>query len=166
MIEKTIILGAYGLVALAGSPGADAWNEAASTQQPTGPLIAPFPPPPPLPDVPEPDLEGPFAPDLPPRPLAPGDWITASDYPSDALREKREGWTGVRLHISETGRIDSCNVIQTSGHVDLDEATCVTLMRRARFQPATDAQGKLTGSIWKIRITWALPEDEEATRVE
>lgn len=157
MIRTAIAAACWTVSALAGAAPACAQSAASEPQPPVHRLVAPFPPPAPLPEVPEPDLAGPFAPGLPPRPLAPESWITGDDYPLSALREGRQGKTGVRLHIAATGRLESCEVIGPSGHADLDEATCPTLIRRARFQPATDAQGKLIGTVFTVRVGWALP---------
>jgi len=161
MIRKAIASACWTASALAGAVPGYAQSAAPEPQPPLQPLVAPLPPPVPLPEVPEPDLAGPFAPGLRPRPLAPESWITAGDYPLSALREGRQGKTGVRLSIAATGRLDSCEVIGPSGHADLDAATCPTLIRRARFQPATDAQGKLIAAVYTVRIGWALPEEEE-----
>lgn len=157
MIRTAIASACWTACAVAGAVPGYAQSAASEPQPPVNRLIAPSPPPPPLPEVPEPDLAGPFEPNLPPQPLAPENWITADDYPLRALREDREGKTGVRLYVAATGRLESCEVIGPSGHVDLDAATCPTLIRRARFQPATDAQGKLIGTAITVRVGWALP---------
>ncbi len=119
----------------------------------------PLPPLPPVPPaIPEPDLTGPFEPNLLARRLAPNNWITSSDYPEAALSEGRDGRTGVELRISAVGRVEACAVTLSSGHADLDAATCALLKRKARFQPATDPKGKPITAVTKIAITWAPPE--------
>ena len=165
MIRTAIAAACWTASVVAGAAPGYAQSAGSGAQPPRYPMVAPLPPPPPLPEVPEPDLAGPFAPGLRPQPLAPENWITGGDYPPSALRERREGHTGVRLQISASGRLDSCEVIGPSGHADLDGATCPTLIRRARLQPATDAQGQPTQSVMTVRITWALPEEEEAAPV-
>ena len=74
----------------------------------------------------------------------PGNWATTNDYPSRALREEREGTTGFRVSVGPDGRVTDCTVTSSSGHADLDQATCDNVRRRARFTPATDGEGQPT----------------------
>jgi TonB family protein len=60
-------------------------------------------------------------------------WITPDDYPPRALREGREGETRFKLTIATSGAVSACDVLASSGHADLDAATCGLLTRRARF---------------------------------
>src|SRR6218665_2009918 len=68
-------------------------------------------------------------------------WATTNDYPSRALREEREGTTGFRVTVGPDGRVADCQITSSSGHADLDEATCANVRRRARFNPAMDGEG-------------------------
>jgi periplasmic protein TonB len=87
----------------------------------------------------------------------PGEWVTPNDYPSRALQQEREGTTGFRLTISENGRPLFCSITSSSGHDDLDTATCKALMRNARFNPALDASGKAVVSSYASRVRWQIP---------
>ena len=119
-------------------------------------------PPPPAPPV----LAPPAAPP-PPRatPVAaqprgnPGAWVTTNDYPSRALREEREGTTGFRLTVGPDGRVQDCQITNSSGHSDLDQATCDNLRRRARFKGATDSDGQPTTGTYSNRVRWVIPKD-------
>ncbi|MAP44848.1 MAG: energy transducer TonB, partial [Sphingobium sp.] len=115
------------------------------------PVAAP-PPPPPAP---------------PPPPVAasrakprgnPGGWLTDADYPSRAQREERSGTAGFRLDIGPDGRVTNCTITSSTGHPDLDEATCRLLPRRARFTPAKGSDGNEMPDTYTGRITWRLPE--------
>jgi TonB family protein len=88
----------------------------------------------------------------------PGSWVTTNDYPSRALRDGRQGVTAFRLTIDAEGRVADCLITASSGHRDLDDATCGALTKRARFEPARDASGApITGS-WANRVHWQIPE--------
>lgn len=89
----------------------------------------------------------------------PGNWATTNDYPSRALREERAGTTGFRVTIGPDGKVTDCQVTSSSGHADLDEATCSNIRRRARFTPATDGEGQPTTGSYSSRVRWVIPKD-------
>jgi len=64
----------------------------------------------------------------------PGSWLSDADYPSRAQREERAGTVGYALDVAADGRVTGCQITKSSGHADLDEATCRLLPRRARFE--------------------------------
>ncbi len=125
------------------------------SQQPVAPpVVAPVvaappppPPPPPPPQRANPEPRG-----------RPGNWANANDYPSRALREEREGTTSFRVVVNARGRVDSCQITGSSGHSDLDAATCKNITRRARFRPSLDAQGNPTTGTWSNRVRWQIPK--------
>lgn len=98
-----------------------------------------------------------------PAPLAPatnpGSWVTNDDYPAAAMRDEREGVTGFRLTVGPDGLPQRCEVIASSGHVDLDTTTCRLLMERARFQTRRDDKGVRIGGTYTNRIRWQIPDD-------
>lgn len=113
---------------------------------PAGPPPAPPPPPPQ------------FTPKNPEPRGNPGSWATTNDYPSRALREDREGTTAFRVTVGADGRVQSCSITRSSGHADLDDATCKNITRRARFRPATDGSGKEVSGTWSSQVRWQIPE--------
>ncbi|HMS20495.1 MAG TPA: energy transducer TonB [Sphingorhabdus sp.] len=117
-------------------------TEITETNSPDAPL--------PLPTAPEPQPLPPIAPAT-----NPGSWVTTNDYPSRALREEREGTTAFRLDVGVDGKVTACTVTASSGHGDLDAATCKALMRRARFEPITDGGGPAS---WTSRVRWTIPK--------
>lgn len=88
----------------------------------------------------------------------PGRWVTTNDYPSRALREEQEGVTTVRLTIDASGNVTGCTVTGSSGSSMLDDATCRNMQRRARFNPATDRQGKPTSDTYTQSVRWQIPQ--------
>lgn len=118
---------------------------------PPAPVIAvPSAPPPPPP------------PKFTPKPASPknnpGGWATPDDYPSRALREDREGVTRFRVTVGADGEVQSCDVVGSSGHADLDDATCKLVSRRARFKPATDGNGEPTTGSYSNAVRWQIPD--------
>lgn len=88
----------------------------------------------------------------------PGNWATTNDYPSRALREEREGTTGFRVTVGPDGRVTDCQISSSSGHPDLDQATCDNVRRRARFAPALEGGQPTTGT-YSNRVRWVIPKD-------
>lgn len=93
-----------------------------------------------------------------PRPIEPGSWVQAEDYPQEAARFGIEGTVGFALAINAQGKITNCEILQ-SADAELDAATCRVLAKRARFQVARDASGKAVDSTYRSRITWTVPQD-------
>lgn len=121
-------------------------------------------PPPPAPIVlaPPPAVAPPPPPSAPPKAAVPrgnpASWATSNDYPARALREEREGTTGFRVSVGTDGRVTDCQVTSSSGHPDLDQATCANITRRARFTPAKDGSGNAVTGSYSSRIRWVIPE--------
>lgn len=86
-------------------------------------------------------------------------WVTTSDYPTRDLHEENQGTTRYRLSIDAAGRVTGCTVTATSGHPGLDRATCDTVQRRARFEPATDETGAKVAGSFSGSVTWTIPQD-------
>jgi TonB family protein len=88
---------------------------------------------------------------------SPASWVTDSDYPGGALSRGEEGTAGFRLFIDATGAVRGCAIISSSGSSELDDSVCTNIRRRARFNPARDADGKTVASVWMSRFTWRIP---------
>ena len=113
---------------------------------PAAPVAPPAPPPPR------------FTP-KPPQPKGnPGSWATTDDYPSRALREEKEGVTRFSVTVSAEGRVTNCTVTGSSGTPELDDAACRAITRRARFNPATDGEGKPTTGTYSNSVRWQIPK--------
>ncbi|MET0180194.1 MAG: energy transducer TonB [Novosphingobium sp.] len=123
-----------------------------TTPPPPAPVFTTAAPPPPPP---------PAAPKFQPKGAAPkgnpGNWATTDDYPARALREERAGTTRFRVTVGPDGKVTDCQITGSSGHPDLDEATCKNVTRRARFTPATDGEGKPTSGSYSNAVRWVIP---------
>lgn len=67
-----------------------------------------------------------------------------TDYPEDALAASQSGTTRFLLMIGRDGAVMDCVVAESSGIASLDAMGCQVIRERARFKPATDANGKPT----------------------
>lgn len=99
-----------------------------------------------------------FAPKAPAPRGNPGAWVTTNDYPTDAIRRDEQGVTGVRLTIGADGNVRDCAVTRSSGSASLDAAACAKMSQRARFKPATDANGDAVAGTWNSAVQWVLPD--------
>ena len=130
-----------------------------ATNAPTITTVTEAPPAPPPAIVLAPPAAAPPPPPPPPAKPAtprndPGSWATPNDYPSRALREEREGTTSFRVSIADDGSVASCSVTGSSGHADLDEATCKFVTRRARFRKPSEGYG----TSYSNRVRWVIPK--------
>ena len=128
------------------------------------PPVSVVPEPPPAP--PPPVLAPPAAPPPPrftPKSAVPkgqpGNWATTNDYPSQALREERQGVTRFRVTVGIDGKVTDCTVTGSSGSADLDATACAKIRSRARFTPATDGDGNPTTGSYSNAIRWVIPKE-------
>ncbi|MEN7536961.1 energy transducer TonB [Aurantiacibacter flavus] len=84
-------------------------------------------------------------------------WITTDDYPRRDLMRGNEGTVRYRLVVASNGRVETCEVTQSSGHSGLDGETCRLLSRRARFEPAKDTSGAQVVGTFTGAVTWQIP---------
>lgn len=127
--------------------------DAAAQVPPPAPIFAPPEPPPPPPPRRDPnDKSSSTTPTG-----SPALWISNDDYPARAMREEREGTTGFRLTIDAAGLPTGCEIIASSGHSDLDAATCNVVRERARFVPGRDRKGRPIGGTYSNRVRWQIP---------
>lgn len=120
---------------------------------PPPPVVIPVASAPPAPPAPK------FAPKGAEPKGRPGDWVTTDDYPSRALREEEEGTTRFTLSVGADGKPTNCSIVNSSGHPDLDAASCANLMRRARFKPATDGNGAAVAGSYTSSVKWQIPKN-------
>lgn len=110
-----------------------------------------------------------IAPEIPqPKPLytpkaaaprnGPQGWISNDDYPTRDIRRGNEGVVGYRLVIGSDGKVDSCDIVASSGHAGLDQTTCTLLQKRAKFNPATNGEGARTTGTFAGKVNWQIPE--------
>jgi len=82
----------------------------------------------------------------------PGLWVTFLDYPEDMLRNNMAGIVHLRLTIDEKGRPTACHVQQSTDRGGFNKRVCAMLMRRARFKPALDRDGKPMVSYFRSSV--------------
>lgn len=112
--------------------------------------------------------EAPPAPPPPPQPVVskaagakgdPAQWITNDDYPPAALRENREGVSKITWQINEQGKVENCQVTESSGSPDLDETACRLITRRGRYSPALDQTGRPMRTTQSRNVRWVVPKE-------
>lgn len=71
--------------------------------------------------------------------------VSRDDYPESIFQRSRGGTVYVRLTVDSHGRLERCDIEQTSGNSDFDQRTCNLLTRRivgeGQFTPSRDASG-------------------------
>ncbi len=82
--------------------------------------------------------------------------IAPRDYPRRAVERRAQGTTYLRFTILPNGRVRDCVVTRSSGHRDLDAATCPLLERSLRYRPARDATGRPVPETIRGQQDWEL----------
>ncbi|MXO74515.1 TonB family protein [Altererythrobacter aerius] len=88
----------------------------------------------------------------------PAQWISTDDYRSSWINRELTGTARFRLAIAANGSVEGCTITGSSGHAELDKATCDLVTRRARFDPAKDTAGQRTPGTFASSVRWELPE--------
>ncbi|MDG5749882.1 energy transducer TonB [Qipengyuania sp. XHP0211] len=121
-----------------------------SPQPGRGEIVLPKPAPP----APTPSFEP-----VPARPKNdPGRWLSNNDYRSSWARRELTGVARFRLEIAANGRVSNCTVTGSTGHSELDAATCSLVSKRARFEPARGGNGEPVAGSYTGSVLWQLPE--------
>ncbi len=93
-----------------------------------------------------------------PTPKAnPADWITTSDYPADMVAAGQPAIVEFRLNIDATGAVTACHIQETTRAKAFDDAVCKSMIRRAKFNPAIDANGVPVASYWRQTVRFLMP---------
>lgn len=82
--------------------------------------------------------------------------IEPRDYPRRAVERRAQGTTFLRFTILPNGRVRDCVVTRSSGHRDLDAATCPLLERSLRYRAARDATGRAIAETIRGQQDWEL----------
>jgi TonB family protein len=85
------------------------------------------------------------------------DWFSGSDYPNSAYDRRSRGIVVVRLNVDASGRLADCAVVATSDSSALDAQTCVSIRKRARFEPALGPEGKPVSTAFIRTVAWVIP---------
>lgn len=82
--------------------------------------------------------------------------IRDSDYPRAALEAGIAGTVHLRFTVGVNGRVTDCAVTRSSGNADLDATTCRLIMKRFRYEPSRDAQGRPYPDVVTGEHVWEL----------
>jgi hypothetical protein len=85
----------------------------------------------------------------------PGNWLNSSDYPEDMLQDRQPALVEFRLDVDEMGKATGCYIQATTKPKEFDNAVCKGIVRRAKFDPALDAEGKPMKSYYKNRVRFS-----------
>lgn len=88
----------------------------------------------------------------------PGAWLSDRDYKSAWARRELTGVASFQLDIAATGRVTGCRITGSTGHSELDQATCALIQRRARFEPARGSNGEPVAGSFSSSVRWQLPD--------
>ncbi|WP_156678786.1 energy transducer TonB [Sphingomonas profundi] len=106
---------------------------------------------------------GPAAPAPRDRPVV-LNWLKQSDYPPESLAAREQGEVTAAFDVTETGAVENCRVIRSSGYLRLDDATCPLIEERARYRPASDATGRPIRSSDVRAFRWIAGEGRAELR--
>ncbi len=95
----------------------------------------------------------------------PQDLISGSDYPRSSARRNETGIVSVQIEVSPKGRVDACEITESSGFETLDAVTCSLMRSRARFDPALDLAGSPVAGVYRLASTWGVDERQPTTNI-
>jgi len=84
-------------------------------------------------------------------------WLNPNDYPKDALFKGASAIVRFRMMVGVDGLPTKCVIQQATQSPEFTKLTCDLLMRRARFTPALDREGKPTASYYTNSVRWLAP---------
>lgn len=88
---------------------------------------------------------------------SPAKWVVSSDYPMDMLLSGQPAIVEFRLSVGDDGVPTACHIQSTTRPKEFDNAVCKSVMRRARFEPALDAEGKPLASYYRNSVRFQFP---------
>jgi len=86
----------------------------------------------------------------------PRNWVINEDYPEEALRKGQSAIIAFRLDVDPKGGVTGCYVLERTDSDLLAKRACELLSRRARFNPALDAQGTAVRSFFVSKFSWIV----------
>lgn len=88
---------------------------------------------------------------------SPGNWARSSDYPESALASGGQALINFMLLIDSNGTPVKCIVQRGTAAKSFRDRSCELLLRRARFDPAINAEGRPVSSYYLNKIRWIIP---------
>lgn len=83
-------------------------------------------------------------------------WMFSRDYPMEMQRGGYEGVVNFRLLVDASGTPSSCTIQTSTRPKEFDDAVCKAVMKRVRFNPALDANGKPVPSYFRQTVSFRL----------
>lgn len=87
---------------------------------------------------------------------SPGSWLRSEDYPGGSLSRGESGAVKFRLTVGKDGSLEDCHILYRTNPDNFADLTCKLLAKRARFRPATDAQGNKIRSLYINGVHWLI----------
>lgn len=84
----------------------------------------------------------------------PQKWLKSGDYPADMLAKSQPGIVRFRLSVGADGTPTACHIQRSTNAKGFDDAVCSGLMRRARFEPALDKEGRPLASYYVSSVVF------------
>lgn len=85
---------------------------------------------------------------------SPGRWAGSGDFPKAALANGQSGRVKFRLDVDESGAVTNCVVLEQTKPTEFARISCQILVKRGKFTPALDKEGKPVRSFWVSSIVW------------
>lgn len=85
-------------------------------------------------------------------PLDQGSWVQQSDYPGLMQKYGMGARIAVRLTVGTAGRATFCQIQNSTVPQMFEDALCLALMRRAKFEPALNEDGEKVPSYWSLTV--------------
>ena len=81
--------------------------------------------------------------------------VFAADYPTESIGLQETGSTNLRFVVLEDGSVGTIQVLQSSGHQRLDEASIAMIQSRWRYAPAMSNGQAIR--VWQhASVVWRL----------
>jgi TonB family protein len=80
--------------------------------------------------------------------------LCQDDYPLAAIAWGNEGTTGLHFTITPLGTVSDPEIVESSGHDDLDQAS-LSCVRSWTYRPATQ-DGKPIAASWRANVAWRI----------
>lgn len=85
-------------------------------------------------------------------------FVVAQYYPKDSIQRGEEGDVVFRMRTNRDGRVDSCQIVKSSGYARLDKATCDLILVGATAVPLENGQGMKVAGNRDGLVQWRLPD--------
>lgn len=89
-----------------------------------------------------------------------GNPYSPDDFPESALRQGVSGRVRVEVTVSPEGKPLRCAPVAPSGSEVLDAVSCSSIMKRGRFKPALDNEGRPSISVVRQTANWFIGSNQ------